>query len=249
MKKIILLLAILSICVTQVACGNKSTQKPTTNTPNLVEKPTMQSAENKPPENENIIHNDIYSLIPEGWKVFEKVKGEPVIVEGDLNKDGISDIVAVIVGASETEMSSPRSLLIAFGNKDNTYTLSIIAEKAILRADQGGVWGDPLESISISNGSILLTFYGGSNWRWYHTYRFRYQEDGWYLIGATLGSYFSGNVTRENADEEDYNLLTGDYIFKKTNDAGIQNTTKGNRGKRALVNLKDFVVDSEDIQF
>jgi hypothetical protein len=33
------------------------------------------------------------------------------------------------------------------------------------------------------------------------------------------------------ADEEDYNLLTGDYIFKKTDESGILNIKKGNRGK------------------
>lgn len=98
---------------------------------------------------------DIYVFIPEGWKVLEKVKGKPEIAEGDLNKDGISDIAAVIMGVGKSEESSPRALLIAFGNKDKTYTLSIIAEKAILRAEQGGVWGDPFESISINSGLYI----------------------------------------------------------------------------------------------
>lgn len=272
MKKIIILLMILSMCMIQIACGNKedvpkhvnegqSTEKPFENTneqksdgelqknENALDKDEALNKESVNTEGASETSKDIYGLIPKGWQIAEKVKGEPVIVEGDLNKDGISDIVAVIEGVSETETSSPRALLIASGNKDKTYTLSIIAKKSILRSDQGGVWGDPLESISIDRGSVVFTFYGGSNWRWYQTYRFRYQENGWYLIGATVGSYFNGEVTRENADEEDYNLLTGDYIFKKTNESGNQITTKGNTGKKALVNLKDFVVDSEEKQF
>lgn len=272
MKKFIILLMILSMCMIQIACGNKedvhkqvnegqSTEKPIEKTNEQKSNSELQKDENADDADEGIkkesvsteveskTSKDIYGLIPREWKILEKVKGKPEIVEGDLNKDGISDIAAVIEGVSETEKSSSRALLIAFGNKDKTYTLSIIANKSILRVDLGGVWGDPLESISIDRGSVAITFYGGSNWRWYRTYRFRYQENNWYLIGATLGSYFDGKVTRENADEEDYNLLTGDYIVKKTNDNGNQITTKENRGKKALVNLKDFVVDSEDKQF
>ena len=149
----------------------------------------------------------------------------------------------------EPEMvhSQPRSLLIAFGNKDNTFTLSIKADNAnaIMLRDQGGVYGDPFDDIEIDKGSILLKFYGGSNWRWYYNYRFRYQNEGWYLIGATYGSYFTGTTTMENADEEDYNLLTGDYIIRKADENGKMVISKGNRGKRELLNLKDFVAGAD----
>ncbi len=39
--------------------------------------------------------------------------------------------------------------------------------------------------------------------------------------------------------EKDYNLLTGDYVFEELVDGKIE-TTKGNRGKRKLVDLIDF---------
>ncbi|MHA6534599.1 hypothetical protein [Paenibacillus sp. BAC0078] len=38
----------------------------------------------------------INSIIPEGWHILELIKGEPVIAEGDLNKDSIPDIATVI---------------------------------------------------------------------------------------------------------------------------------------------------------
>ena len=183
--------------------------------------------------------SDISDLVPEGWNIVEKV-------EGDLNKDNIDDIAVVIEGTSEAEdEASNRELLIAFGNKDGTYTLSTKAEKAILRADEGGVWGDPFEGISIDNGSLLISFYGGSNWRWYGNYRFRYQDNDWYLIGATIGSFHTS--TNEYTQEMDYNLLTGEYIEKKADENGVIKTTKGNRGKRDLLKLKDFIsVDGEE---
>lgn len=209
---------------------------------------TKNTQSNEPLSNNN--EKDIFSLIPDGWHILERVEGEPTKAEGDLNNDGINDIAIVIEETKKSlDIAPKRALLISFGDKNNAYTLSTIAENAILKADEGGVWGDPLEGISVDRGSLLISFYGGSNWRWYRTYRFRFQDNDWYLIGATLGSYFTGNTTEENANEEDYNLLTGDYIKKKTDEKGNIQTTKGNRGKKELLKLTDFVADSEALQF
>ncbi|MCT4594215.1 MAG: hypothetical protein N4A57_08110 [Anaeromicrobium sp.] len=187
---------------------------------------------------------DISFFIPDGWHILESRLGEPVKVEGDLNKDEITDVVVVIEKDGEGDLLAPRSLLIAFGNSDETFSLSIMADNAIMRAGEGGGWGDPFESISIDRGSVLIKFFGGSNVKWYYSYRFRYENGGWYMIGATLGSTV---IIGDSVDfeEEDYNLLTGDYIFKKYDEQGKQCITKGNRGKKKLVNLKDFHVNSE----
>lgn len=204
----------------------------------------------RPPESPAMVTpapsgKDIASLMPKGWHMLERVKGKPEMAQGDLNKDGIPDVALVIEEISKAEQAPPRALLIAIGMSDKTYTTSIIADNAILKRDEGGVWGDPFERITIDEGSMVLNFYGGSNDRWYARYRFRYQQNGWFLIGVTLGEYFTGTTTIEHANEEDYNLLTGDYIFRKADDQGIMRTTKGNRGIQPLVNLKDFDVRAE----
>ncbi|MEK5028289.1 hypothetical protein [Paenibacillus sp. FSL M7-1046] len=186
---------------------------------------------------------DINTLIPSGWRVLIQ-DDEPVTTEGDLNKDGITDVAMIIEQLQpNTEEAPERSLLIAFGTNDS-YLLSIIADKVILKSDEGGIWGDPFESLSIDRGSVVVSDYGGSNWRWYNKYRFRFQDNEWYLIGATMGEYFSGNATQEEADEQDYNLLTGDYIIKKTNEDGKMTTERGNRGKKQLIKLKDFNIEN-----
>lgn len=192
------------------------------------------------------------SLIPEGWVIVEKSEGAPVQAIGDLNKDEIDDMAVIIEEEKGAEEQAPqRAILIAFGKGNNEYSLSIVAEKAILKADAGGVWGDPLEGISIDRGSVLISFYGGSNHRWYATYRFRFQDQDWYLIGATLGSYHTGRTTIENADEEDYNLLTGDFILRQADehDPDQVAATKGNRGKAELLKLKDFDAEGGTNQF
>lgn len=192
------------------------------------------------------------SLIPKGWGIAEKSDGTPIQAIGDLNKDEIDDIAVIIEEERGTEEQAPqRAILIAFGNGDHEYSLSIKTEKAILKADAGGVWGDPLEGISIDRGSVLISFYGGSNSRWYAKYRFRFQDQDWYLIGATLGSYHTGTTTIENADEEDYNLLTGDFTLRKADEQDSSQiiTTKGNRGKAKLLKLIDFDAEGGRDQF
>jgi hypothetical protein len=196
---------------------------------------------------------DVTALIPAGWQLLVRESG-PVKVEGDLNQDGIQD-VAVVIDKIETKTGEApeRALLIAFGNKDHTYTRSIVADKAILKADEGGVWGDPLDSIAIDRGSVLVNFYGGSNFRWYGKYRFRFQNDDWYLIGATVGSYFTGTTTPENGDEEDYNLLTGDYVKRVVDDLKDEKPTShtitGNIGTKKLLKLSDYVAGGSKDQF
>jgi hypothetical protein len=185
---------------------------------------------------------DITSLIPTGWHIldvnYENAKAK---AEGDLNKDGIQDIAIVIENTADID---DRSLLIAFGTKDNTYSLSIIADNVILGALDGGGWGDPFDGIIIDRGSVVVNDYGGSGQRWYHNYRFRFQENDWYLIGATMGWNHPIKEGTEMAfDTEDYNLLTGDYIFDKIEENGEEKITKGNRGKKKLVKLSDFNID------
>lgn len=194
---------------------------------------------------ESIIDTDIDTgidaIIPEGWYILKKMTGEFAIAEGDLNKDSISDIAAVIEESiDDADVAPSRALLIAFGSSNGSYTLSIIADRIVLKADEGGVFGDPFEDLSIDRGSVLVSDYGGSNWRWYNKFRFRFQDEDWYLIGATMGEYFNGTHTQENADEEDYNLLTGDYIIQRTDENGEVILEKGNRGKRELIKMKNF---------
>lgn len=184
--------------------------------------------------------NNINALIPAGWHMLEPSLGEKAIAKGDLNKDGIPDLAMVIEKNALKDEASPRSLLIAFGSKNNSYTLSIIADNVILKADEGGIWGDPFDSLTINRGSVLVSDYGGSNWRWYNKYRFRYQNQDWFLIGATSGSYFTGATTMDQADEDDINFLTGQFIERRTDEQGHTTTRKGTQSKKELIRLKEF---------
>lgn len=247
MRTIGYLLLLLSIFLSSGACKNSNSNDSSIPEKEFVEintkEPTVDEVKIEIEQKPTKTKDNINSLIPTGWGIL--IKDDPVIAEGDLNKDGIMDVATIIEQLdSGTDETPQRALLIAFGTMENSFLLSIIADKVILKADEGGIWGDPFESLSIERGSVVVSEYGGSNWRWYNKFRFRYQDNDWYLIGATMGEYFAGNATQEEASEEDYNLLTGDFIIKQTNEDGETTTERGNRGKRELVRLEDFSLEN-----
>ncbi|WP_105616414.1 hypothetical protein [Vallitalea okinawensis] len=181
------------------------------------------------------------SFIPEGWSIAKNNMGELAEVEGDLNKDGINDKAIVIQNNAIEDHAQDRDLLIAFGNSDGTYELSIRADKAILLSNEGGTFGDPFEGISIDRGSILLKFFGGSSEKWYYRFRFRFEDNGWYLIGATEGGLINVNGNMEDINE-DYNLLTGDYIINELEDGKLV-TKKGKMDTKELIDLENFSLE------
>ncbi|MCU6708089.1 hypothetical protein M6D81_05130 [Paenibacillus sp. J5C_2022] len=72
--------------------------------------------------------------------------------------------MAIVIERKGGEAVPPRALLIALLNADGSLERSIVAEHVILKADEGGVWGDSFESVTIDRGSVVVTHYGGSNW-------------------------------------------------------------------------------------
>ena len=157
-----------------------------------------------------------------GWKATNEVKG-------DLNKDGRDDIVLILERKepashvrgcgkeTDTSETAPRILLILLAQADGGYSLSVAEKNLVLRADEGGIFGDPLDGLFIERGSVILHHYGGSAWRWFQTYRFRHQDGGWFLIGFTDSS--NHNVSRLGT-MYDYNPLTGKIKVTTTDEEG-----------------------------
>lgn len=159
--------------------------------------------------------------------------------EGDLNKDGLDDLVIVLRSTGEeSNPSSPRVLLIYFRDASNTFTLKETNSTFILKIEDGGIMGNPFQNISINRGSILIDHSGGSRERWSYTHRFNYRDNGFYLIGSTEN--ITDTATNESTTK-DYNLLTGKMI--ETSIKGKKSKViNHNPGKNPLVLLKDAKV-------
>ncbi|WP_432405959.1 hypothetical protein [Wukongibacter sp. M2B1] len=172
---------------------------------------------------------DIGEFIPNGWEILD-------IAEGDLNKDGILDKAIVIKKSGEDEISK-RDLIIAFGNRDNTYTLSIRAKEAVDSANPLATY-EPFEDIYVNRGSLVIECLYGTK------YRFRYQDNGWYLIGFTDLIEHS-RVRPQLSISQDFNLLTGDYEERRLSEGEVKKANK-KLPKKSLINLKDFQADKFD---
>ena len=160
--------------------------------------------------------------VPTGWLVKEKAKG-------DLNKDGREDLALILERKepaphrrgcgkdADTSNAPPRILILLLTRAEGGYQLSAVDTKIVSRADEGRIFGDPLEMLLVERGSVVLHHYGGSAWRWFQTYRFRYQDTGWFLIGFTDGS--NHNVSRLST-MYDYNPLTGKMEITASDENG-----------------------------
>ena len=160
-------------------------------------------------------------LVPEGWKLM-------VEANGDLDKDGRDDVAAIIEWTEAVRHerncgkkgydshAAPRILLIALAGDDG-YRLAESDSGVVLRSDEGGVWGDPFQSLEIARGTVVLSHYAGSAWRWGMVQRFRFQNGGWYLIGHTESSH---HTVSEQTSEYDYNLSTGKVAITATGAEG-----------------------------
>lgn len=219
---------------------NAEASQPQTQAPSQLASEPQSKPQPEAQQQTGAIQENLSSLIPAGKELALLSNGQKAIARGDLNKDGIDDLAIIVEDPKET--MTERELILFFGNVAGAYEQSIYAKEAILCKDCGGVFGEPLEELSIKNNTLLFSFHGGSNERWYSKYRFQYRDRDWVLIGYTGGSYHTMDVYQ--GEEEDINLLTGDFILKKSdkNDpAGkLIQTEKGKRPKRKLVKLSEF---------
>ncbi len=188
---------------------------------------------NKKPENIKIKSSGktLNDFIPDDWKLISKA-------EGDLNKDKLIDIGAVIEYTAEPNKNDdedwtgqPRILFIVFMREDGTYELSVQSSNVILRADEGGVYGDPFVGIEYSRGSIVVSSYGVSAWRWGFTDRYRFQANESYLIGRNELSEYIHTGESETIDT---NCLTGEQIITTVDKNGKKNVIARNIGKQKL---------------
>jgi uncharacterized protein len=175
------------------------------------------------------------SLIPSGWRILQSA-------QGDLNQDKRDDVAMVLIQPQEEEeqMDHERMLLVLLQQPDGSFQKAAETSKAILCRGCGGVYGDPLESIAIDNGALVITHYGGSRDRWGYVHRFRLQDGDWYMTGRTETYHDTLSQKSETTDE---NLLTGEMVVDRVSEEGAQTTEKLEMGKEELPLLSTFDIN------
>jgi hypothetical protein len=163
----------------------------------------------------------VADFVPVGWMILDSACG-------DLNKDGIKDAAVVIQhrdsvsfvnSLKDTVLTQPRILLILFKNTSgNNFTLIEQSNSFILKHDNAAM-DDPYQQLAVNNGILEVKFHLIYNMgSWYvinATYKFRYQQGQFVLIGANHSSFHRGT---HDFEDYSYNFLTKKRAFKKGND-------------------------------
>jgi hypothetical protein len=97
---------------------------------------------------------------------------------GDLNSDGFWDFVMILKSKQEnTSESNLRPLLLLLGNSRGSFDLIARNDSVVLCGNCGGIYGDPFQGVSISDGYLSVKHLVGSNWRWTRVISFKYDSE------------------------------------------------------------------------
>lgn len=129
---------------------------------------------------------------------------------GDLDKDGIAEKVIVFNTNDSTEFGFVRELQI-LKQKNGAWEVWRKSTNAVLKSGEGGMMGEPFEGVEIKNGLLILSFSGGSSWKWSYTDKYRFQNNAFELIGHD-GVY---GKNCEYWEIFEFNLSTGKIVIKK----------------------------------
>lgn len=145
-------------------------------------------------------------------------------VQGDLNRDGIDELVAAYdtKASSEEDSESVSRELVIYQKVNGNWITWKKSAQALLGSRDGGMMGDPFGAIEIVNGILLVSQNGGSSWKWGYTDKYRFQDDAFYLIGYSS----SFGKPCEYWTDVEFNLSTGKLIINKEYES-CENDTEG----------------------
>lgn len=150
------------------------------------------------------------AFIPKGWEIEAKA-------EGDLNRDGRSDIAFVLRKADPSKVSeghntNPRVLAVSFGDEGSRYKLAL-QHGTFIPADNDLNIEDPFGGIAIQNGALKVTFHywtSAGSWTTGNTVlTFRYQDDCFKLIGSDSSSMHRATLEESSTSK---NYLAGKMV-------------------------------------
>lgn len=191
------------LILTLLACGSDPATlnndiKKSESSENSNHSPTTQ--ENKPISPRSLPEDTvtINSVIPEGFLIMDTA-------QGDLNKDGKTDLLLILKNSDEVNLSNTadgpvkRPLLILIRDLNNKLQPTRRNDDVVLCYSCGGVYGDPYTGMTIKNGYFSIEHYGGSNWRWTRIVTFKYvdKEAEWYLHKDGGESYHTSDPDKE----------------------------------------------------
>ena len=204
-RKVLFLFSILSFFLLGSSCDFLSKKKDAnvidTNEPvtSTTDEESITSVTEEYPTDFPEQGNKMEDFVPKHWSAIMKV-------DGDLNKDGLTDTALIVeqenpenisvTEYNDTLNTNPRALLVLFKQENGTYKLAAKNDKGFIEPPkENSSLLDPLGEgdINIKNNTLRLKFqYFFSAGSWYITnveYVFRYQNSHFELIGVETNSF------------------------------------------------------------
>ncbi|MBO9701028.1 MAG: hypothetical protein J7604_12515 [Sporocytophaga sp.] len=177
----------------------------------------------------------VIDFIPKGWNLVDTV-------EGDLNKDSYKDIAFVIEHRDDrkinTESFQHFILIIAFYNPESSNFRFIEQCNNLISYHQlePGPW---YEGMEIVKGVLNISFLQGGSTDIMMNYKFRYQDNDFYMIGADRSQY---NPSSQDYKNYSFNFLAKKWSISKGNDESPEKSTVEWRKLEIeqLMKLKDY---------
>jgi hypothetical protein len=159
----------------------------------------------------------VLEFVPKDWMIEAQI-------EGDLNRDGISDLAVTLVEKqpADADKDNPperqRALLILFKAADGRLSRAALAGKVLLCTRCGGAFYGVAETptnVAINNGVVVIKQDYGSRELTEELFRFRYDPEPkrFVLIGADVKTF--DRATGEGVTEST-NFLTSVKLVTKT---------------------------------
>lgn len=138
--------------------------------------------------------------------------------------------------------------LLVIKHKEDADCLITNNKNAVMQEDEGGVYGDPFDGMSIENNQLVLRFYGGSaSWRWIRKFNFSIVDED-IILSKYMFYHFNANVEEDDdsiinmkdSHEKVIDFINGSKVDKRNNNDKIKMQTE-KLGKYEF-NIVDFNV-------
>lgn len=130
-------------------------------------------------------------------------------------------VIAVLTRQQEDSLADVsdedimRPLIVLEKNNRGQFDLAVRNDSVLLCLNCGGLFGDPLDQVELTENGFTASYYGGSRFRWTRHTSFEYnEENNEWLLASDDGVSYDSFDPEESMEEQAYNTLSGGEPIK-----------------------------------